>query len=436
MKRIPLVALAVAWLSFGYVGGVQAADDDADLAALLDVGGKPEGGVTWSGYGEFGMARDYLDPAHWSKLRGRLELTGTGDLGPARWKVSGRMDEDAAYSFAEDYYPTAVRRDQRQEFKLREAYFDLSDGDWDYRIGRQQVVWGEVVGIFVADVVSARDMREFYLPDFESMRIPQWAARAEYFNGDFHGELLWIPFPSYDDIGKPGAEFYPIQVPAGVKVLSEDRPAQSMANSNFGARASTLIAGWDMSAFIYRSSDVNPTFYIVGPGELQARHDRITQVGATVTKDMGSYVLKGEVVNTQGRKFATYGDGGALTGLHDSGTLDYVLGIDVPTGDWDINVQGFSRVFYSQRDEMDVDRNEPGATLRVNRKFGDDWEAQVLIVSSLKRNDYMFRPKVVWRFAPNWTSRAGFDIFGGKPDGLFGRYDHDDRVYVDVRRDF
>jgi hypothetical protein len=66
-----------------------------------------------------------------------------------------------------------------------------------------------MVGLFFADVVSARDMREFILPEFDQMRIPQWAARAEYFADDYHAELLWIPVASYDNIGKPGAEFYP-----------------------------------------------------------------------------------------------------------------------------------------------------------------------------------------------------------------------------------
>lgn len=53
-------------------------------------------------------------------------------------------------------------------------------------------------------------MREFVLPEFDQMRIPQWAARAEYFGESIHAELLWIPVASYDNIGKPGAEFYPM----------------------------------------------------------------------------------------------------------------------------------------------------------------------------------------------------------------------------------
>ena len=101
-----------------------------------------------------------------------------------------------------------------------------SVGDWDLRIGRQNIIWGEVVGIFVADVVSAQNQLEFILPPFDIIRIPQWAARGEYFFGDSHLELIWIPYPTYNDIGKPGADFYPVQpgsTPAGLLAVFSGR---------------------------------------------------------------------------------------------------------------------------------------------------------------------------------------------------------------------
>ena len=155
-----------------------------------------------------------------------------------------------------------------------------------------------LVGLFFADVVSARDLRSFYLPEFEQLRIPQWAARAEYYFGDTHAELVWIPVPSYDRIGKPGAEFYPL--PKDSRVFGEVKPDNSLGNTNWGGRLSRLIGGWDLSAFYYRSLDVAQTFYVTGfnglQPEFQPRHDRISQLGGTFAKDFGEFVLKGEVV--------------------------------------------------------------------------------------------------------------------------------------------
>jgi hypothetical protein len=108
-----------------------------------------------------------------------------------------------------DFYLDPVKENQRLDFFYRENYLDFSAGDWDFRLGAQQIVWGEVVGLFFADVVSAKDEREFLLPSFDIIRIPQAAARAEYTAGDSHLELVWIPVPVFDKIGKPGAEFIP-----------------------------------------------------------------------------------------------------------------------------------------------------------------------------------------------------------------------------------
>ena len=418
-----------------------AAGDDLDslfdLDKPLDSGESVGTGLRWSGYGEFAAAYTYPDPGHWSKLRARFELAAAGRLGGgAKFKIAGRADADGAFDLENDFYPAAVRRDQRSDFTLREAYVDTSAGSWEFRFGHQHVVWGEMVGLFVADVVSPRDLREFILPEFEAMRIPQWAARAEYYGGDVYAELLWIPFPSYDDIGRPGSDFYPYPLPAGTGV-HERKPSHGLGRGNWGARVTKLIDGWDLSAFYYRSLDASPTLYSATPTSgFELRHGRIRQVGGTVSKDLGSFVLKGEAVHTHGRDFATF-DPDTGFDVAQSDTLDYVVGIDIPVRDvWRFNIQHFARVTYSHTSAIGTARNETGFTLLVNRKLGDDFEAEVLLVSSLEREDYMLRPKLSWSFSRDWRAQLGADIFKGAKRGLFGRFDDSDRVYMEVRRWF
>ncbi|WP_211091372.1 DUF1302 family protein [Pseudothauera rhizosphaerae] len=410
-------------------------DLDADPAAAS--GADQASGPRVSGHAEFGAAYTWPDDGHWSKLRGRLELGVGASLGPrSRYKLSARADVDAAYDLEDGYYPRAVRRDQRSGFMIREAYADFGTGDWEFRLGRQHVVWGEMVGLFFADVVSARDLREFYLPEFEALRTPQWAVRAEHFGEDTHLELLWIPVPSFDEVGKPGADFYPFPLPAGTRVKERDTSA-TLSNTNWGLRLSRLIDGWDLAAYHYRSRDVSPTLYALDGGtRFELRHDRIQQTGFTLSKDLGSLVLKGEAVYTGGRSFSTT-DPAARYGLHDSDTLDYVVGLDIPVRDvWRFNLQYYERVFYDHERLMPNDRHEGGMTFLVNRSFGDALEAELLYVASLNRSDYMLRPKLVWRIAPEWRGVFGADLFGGRTDGIFGRYDERDRVYIELRRWF
>ena len=398
----------------------------------------------WKGYAQLEAARSYSDPAHNSKSRLRLELNRQGTLSEGfKWKLGGRADYDAVYDRS-DYYPQAVKQDQRSGFTLLENYLDVAAGDWDFRLGKQHVVWGEMVGMFLADVVSAKDMREFLLPEFEVLRIPQWAARAEYFKNDWHTELLWIPAPGIDVMGKPGADFYPLPMPGpgGTLIRNEAKPGAKLANSNYGLRLSTLQQGWDVSAFYYHSLDVGASFYrelVSVPAPVfvyTPRHDAIDQLGGTLAKDFGWTVLKAEAVYTDGRKFSVSRLSQA-DGLVAQRALDYALGLDfTPTNDTRLNLQFFQRVHADHDPDMFEDRTESGASLFIDGKLTAKLEGRVLLIASLNRNDYLLRPRLTWNIAQNWRLMSGVDVFHGPPTGLFGRYDKQDRLWAELRYSF
>lgn len=397
------------------------------------------------GFVQFEAARTIDQPIHWTKMVTRAELGSQGNFGGGlKWKLGARLDYDAVFS-RNNFYPTEVADNQRIKLLLRENYLDFGSGDWEYRLGRQQVVWGEMVGLYFADVVSARDMREFILPDFDIQRIPQWAARAEYFSGNTHAELLWIPVASYDDIGKPGAEFFPSQptIPGfATQYRQELRPRRTAENSNYGLRLSTLQSGWDISGFYYRSMDVSPTFYrqvVLAPQPTiiyEARHDRISQLGGTVAKDLGSFVLKSELVYTRGRRYGTLNLADS-DGVVSQNTLDWAVGLEfTPFTETRFNVQLFQRAFFNHDPGIIPSKHENGYSLYLTHQLTNKVELQGLWIASLNRTDWLFKPRIVWNFEQNWRLSFGADVFNGPSTGLFGRFGNKDRVYSEIRYSF
>jgi hypothetical protein len=400
----------------------------------------------WSGFVRGELAYTFANPAHWSKMLVRGEVDGRGSLAEnVKYKIGARLDYDFVYDTT-DFYPSDVRRDQRFNALLRENYIDIGAGDWDFRVGRQHIVWGEMVGLFFADVVSAKDLREFILPDFDELRIPQWAGRVEYFKGDFHAEAIWIPVPSYDNIGKPGAEFFPAVPPPppgfATRFDNEQFPRRRLLNTNYGLRLSMLKNGWDVSGFYYRSLDVQPTFYrqiVTVPEQAfvyQARHDKIDQVGGTLGKDLGLAVFKAEAVFTRGRRYNVLrlsDDDGVVR----QNTLDLVGGLDFPLpSDTRLNFQLFDRTFFDHDPDTIFKPHESGFSVLVNRKLSERLQAEVLYISGLNRSDWMLRPRVLWDMKANWRLIFGVDVFQGPPLGLFGQFDNRDRVYTEVRYNF
>ena len=403
----------------GRVGLPMLSQADTRTSALLGGGvdstDKPA--VRFGGFFDALPAYTYSSPTHWSRAVARLQLTAQGELADqVKWKLGARVDVDPVY-FDSNFYLDPVKKNQRFDAFYRENYLDFSAGDWDFRLGAQQIVWGEVVGLFFADVVSALDEREFLLPSFDIIRIPQVAARAEYTAGDSHLELIWIPIPAFDNIGKPGADFYPARLPSPtpseVAARFEDpvTPSRQLNNSSYGVRANTLVAGWDVSAFYYRSLSRTPTFYTLAtdmPGQLvtfQPRYDRIWQIGGTVTKDFSDFVLRAETVYTHGQGYSVI-DPTTPQGVVIRPTLDYIVSAEwALPGDTRVNVQGFQRMFFGGSvADFALKSDGFGASVFVSTKLTSTIEPQILWVQNFKDAGGMVRPRVNWSAAKNTTA--------------------------------
>lgn len=400
----------------------------------------------FTGFYQNDLAYTYGGSGHWSRFNNLLDIATQGrTAGGVSWTLGARINYDPIYDLT-DHYPSNVRDDQRFEVMIREAYADIPAGDWDFRLGRQHIIWGEMVGLFFADVVSAKDLRQLVLPDFDLIRIPQWAARAEYFQGDFHAEGVWIPYMTYDDIGKPGSEFYPFRPSpvAGFRTIiaSEDKP-KGLDDSAFGARLSWLKGGWDISGFYYSTNDPLAAF------ERQTRllptptivyepiHERIHQLGATLGKDLGPMVLKAEAVYTKDKQFTTTRSADA-DGLVSQDFLDYIVGLE-----WSfpqetrVNVQFFQRWFPDHDAGILFDTTENGASfLFSTQALHPKLESEMLLISSLNRSDWSAQFKLTWKLDGNWRLATGVDILEGPEHGLFGTFDDQDRIYTEIRYTF
>ena len=405
---LPLWAIVAAC----FVPRLVCADSKPDASDLPELSAAGDAGARLGGFLDVLPAYTYAAPSHWSRAVARLELAARGEIADqVKWKIGGRVDVDPVY-YGSDFYLSAVKHDQRLDFFWRENYVDFSIGDWDFRLGAQQIVWGEVIGLFFADVVSAKDEREFLLPSFDIIRIPQGAARAEYSAGDSHLELIWIPVPTFDKIGMPGADFYPAPLPSPTSSQAADvfrdpvRPERRLSNSNYGLRAGTLVAGWDLAAFYYRSFSTAPTFYRLPASDasqssvFQPRYDRIWQTGGTLSKDFSDFVVRAEAVYTHGL-------GSSVTspdvqqGVVYRPALDYIVSAEFALPrDTRLNVQAFQRIFFGGGgSDLIVKSAGFGASIFVSTKLTNTLEPQLLWMQKFQGGGGLFRPRLNWTVA-------------------------------------
>ena len=85
-------------------------------------------------------------------------------------ELQGSSDSDKVGGYSGEY---------TQNANLRELYVDMSGGDWEARLGKQQVVWGTADGMKLLDIINPTDYAEMAQDQMEDARIPVWALNLE-----------------------------------------------------------------------------------------------------------------------------------------------------------------------------------------------------------------------------------------------------------------
>lgn len=362
----------------------------------------------------------------------------------------GRADYDAVFDLAGGYSEAAEAHDE-WDVDLREAYADLRTGALHVRAGRQQIVWGDTLGLKVLDVVNPQDFREFILDDFIDSRIPLWSLRAEGMLGalgpcsDVTLEGLWIPDLRFAEPAAAGSEFaLPAPAaPPGVRVVTRSGgdPADTPANSEWGVRLRTVVDGWDVSLSYLDSWDDTPVVArrfdpFTLTLEAEPRHERAHIAGAALTNAFGGLVVSAEVAWWLSRAF-TSDDLDDHDGLSHKDFVQCAVSADYELFDFDLGAQYFQSVVLNHDSALVSRGTESAASISARRQFwSDTLTASAFLLHDFGTGDEWLRLEAAYDINDHCTVKLGTDLLEGEEDGGIGAFDHRDRVYVELKYSF
>ncbi|MEJ1438887.1 MAG: RNA polymerase-associated protein rapA [Candidatus Sedimenticola sp. (ex Thyasira tokunagai)] len=110
------------------------------------------------------------------KFENSVRLFVNGDLGE---ESSFHADINMIYDSKGVNSDYKGHRNYTQNDWIRELYVDTTAGDWDFRIGKQQEVWGTADGIKLLDIINPTDFRELNQNTMEDARIPVFMVKGE-----------------------------------------------------------------------------------------------------------------------------------------------------------------------------------------------------------------------------------------------------------------
>lgn len=334
------------------------------------------------------------------------------------------------------------------DVELREAYIDTEMGKTFFRLGKQQVVWGQADGLKVLDVLNPRSLREFILGDFEDSRIPLWTVNAEIPIGEAFLQLLWIPDRTYDDIPEAGATFAftsPLiipKAPPGVPVVISPlvRPDNFLEDSDVGVRLSAFMGGWDLSlnyAWHYFDRPVVRREITSAGVLVNQRYERTHLLGGAFSNVFGDVTLRGEIGLSSDRYFLA-NDVTDVDGVSHSGEFSYVLGLDYQGwDDWFVSTQIFQSTITDATSGVIRDKVDSTATFLARRNFMNEaLQIEALFIHSLNDRDGAVQASLQYEWRSSVWLKVGADVFYGDSSGLYGQFDEKDRISIGVEVGF
>ncbi|HLK86048.1 MAG TPA: DUF1302 family protein [Candidatus Binataceae bacterium] len=152
------------------------------------------------------------------------------------------------------------------EAEANEAYIDLRKGPFALRLGKQQVVYGEELGVQTLDQVDSLDFTKFQTfeigaLEYSDVRIGEWTAKASYQLPDFTEEgvenslITGFVSPDFQPDYFVGLGTQLNDEPAAEPIGDYGNLRRARNKLVYGAVASTTVYGVDLTANFYATPD-------------------------------------------------------------------------------------------------------------------------------------------------------------------------------------
>lgn len=406
-------------------------------------------------------------------------------------EASGPKSGDPRHKYRDDFHNYPEKR------ILRELYIDYHTTNLELRIGKQMIVWGEIDGFRLLDLVNPFDLREFILDEYEDSRIPQWSVDAKwrFWSGKPNRSLEFVFIPDFEDnyFMEEGSQWEVDELKvfhSGVNAfnwfdgllgplytfnLAHPKPGQSFKNSNIGIRfkdiIQTKVGALAYTLSYYYARDYNFTPFVRGwsplfgfgstngkspmgyPGFINAptfvelEHTRLHIFGFTFNYTVGYWQLRGEVAYTLNKYTGVNplecGPSGQDMAKKKD-TLDYCLGFDRNIfTDWFISGQIIQNIVIdadphmvkglSLKDRRSVDTH---FTLVVQKLFHNDQMTIQSLFAYGTEGEWWISPMFKWEITQNSTVSIGAQVFEGNHYDTLGQLDRNDLIYSRLRYSF
>lgn len=360
----------------------------------------------------------------------------------SRWRIvaSGQGWIESLYTNNFDY-PNELRGEDFQDSRIQDGYAEYKRNRWLMRFGWQQVAWGETFGNFYADFINPKDLRYGIPQDIAQTRLGQPMANVKWVKGHSSLQALLLPQPAFNILPLPGSDYAPpirlAQFPT--VVVQRERQLQFGRDAEWGLRGSHTLGLFDTSLFYFNGFDRNPYYQIdprttLGNLIVNERHDRANYFGGAMAADIEGYLLRSEIVQTQGREMPIVLADNTTLSHRNTDELGYAISVDFPT---------WRRLNWSlQYSASQLRDNYKYLTARRHAQYlsartmlgvfeSSSWDTVLTYVTDDQSN--RLQSSLTTPLQSNLELSTGLELYGGSSQSEFGRISRASRIFALLR---
>ena len=328
--------------------------------------------------------------------------------------------------------------------ELREAYLEYMSDNWDFRLGRQIIIWGKADGIQITDIISPPDYTEFLARDFDDIRMPVDALKFRILYSLLDMEFIWIPF--FESAVLPQGDnpwAIPMEFPEGMNITFEQTvsPEKEFKNSEFAGKVSIYLSGIDFSLSAAYMWDDLPTLHktlitdtIIVNLIITPEHRRISFVGLDFAKPFKDFVFRGEAAFFHGKYFEPQN---ISDELHEKNNINFLLGVDwYPGGDWTVMTQFVDNFILDYEESISDNKHELLTTVNISKNlFRNTLNLSTITYYGINNNDIFNKTIIDYAITDEIHLLCGTDLFFGDK-GMMGQYNDNDEVWIKAKYSF
>ncbi|CAC9524450.1 hypothetical protein [uncultured Gammaproteobacteria bacterium] len=335
------------------------------------------------------------------------------------------------HDFTYDLENRDVPNGYENEINLNELNIELEiSSNFDFKTGRQIVVWGKSDSIRITDILNPLDNRTPGLVDIKNLRLGRTMSKLDYYVDNLNLSVIAIHENRFSENPKFGSDF------KSTADAAENKPEDNLKNTSTALSLTGVFEGYDLGLY-YADTYIDKP-YLISSSTTLNYDNKSKMFGAAYNQVSGSFLLKAEAAHFDTVKYNGVTNAkvrtDTLLGIEYNGITDGSIGYEVALRkihDYETAIGGVANGYKREEEYQQV--------VRLNQSYLNqtlDLSVVLSVMGSSAQDGGSARVSLDYAIDDETAVSGGVIDYIGGDNLAIDAYKDNDRIFATISRSF